>query len=199
MYLFLIAICLFCIFHLHRTQTSQSAWLSEQQGKLSDFQKDLNMFNGEVLSFETNKDTLFALNRVTESNIQILLDRLKKLEKDRKPVVIISAYDRPNPADFGFDENEPAFSIHRGWPSPGAEETYLNAVKEFEAGWPSRMVTANNKLPERPIPSDFGFVERESGMDGEGGWTLEGGEEAYFDALKKYELATSGRVIPKHL
>lgn len=45
----------------------------------------------------------------------------------------------------------------------------------------------------KPRPEDFGYVQYGSGMDDEGGWTLEGGEESYFDTIKEHERAFAGR------
>ena len=53
--------------------------------------------------------------------------------------------------------------------------------------------------PERPIPSDYGFVEADPTTHTQSAWTIKGGEKAFYDALRMYELATAGRVLPKHL
>ena len=36
----------------------------------------------------------------------------------------------------------------------------------------------------------YGWVDTGLGMDSEGGWTIEGGEEAYYEALAKERLST---------
>lgn len=41
-----------------------------------------------------------------------------------------------------------------------------------------------NKSNKKPIPSDFGFIER--GLEEDGGWVIEGGDLAYGIALKEY-------------
>ena len=37
---------------------------------------------------------------------------------------------------------------------------------------------------EKPEPKDYGYED--GGIEEPTGWSIEGGEEAYFDALKKY-------------
>lgn len=36
----------------------------------------------------------------------------------------------------------------------------------------------------------YGWVDTGLGIDGKGGWTIEGGEEAYYEALSKEQLPT---------
>jgi len=41
---------------------------------------------------------------------------------------------------------------------------------------------------KKPKPEDYGY-EPKSGFESEGGWTIEGGEEAYYAALQKFKSA----------
>lgn len=41
---------------------------------------------------------------------------------------------------------------------------------------------------DKPKPEDYGYQEANS-FDDESGWMIEGGEEAYFEALRKWEAA----------
>lgn len=39
----------------------------------------------------------------------------------------------------------------------------------------------------KPNPKDYGWHDQNSFDDEPSGWMIEGGEEAYYEALKKYE------------
>jgi uncharacterized phage protein (TIGR01671 family) len=41
-------------------------------------------------------------------------------------------------------------------------------------------------MQSKPNPTTYGYVDRACGMDGEGGWTIEGGEEAYLKAVSLF-------------
>jgi len=59
---------------------------------------------------------------------------------------------------------------------------------------------------QKPKMEDYGYIDPSMGMDGEGGWTIEGGEDAYLDAVAQYEYsvghvteATPVKLKPKDL
>lgn len=43
----------------------------------------------------------------------------------------------------------------------------------------------NKEVKEKPTPYQFGY--QDGGYDEESGWMIEGGEEAYDEALKEWE------------
>jgi len=44
-----------------------------------------------------------------------------------------------------------------------------------------------NQKIEKPIPEKYGCHNQENYDDMPSGWMIEGGEEAYYEALKKWE------------
>ena len=47
---------------------------------------------------------------------------------------------------------------------------------------------------KKPNKEDYGFIENNN-FDGEGGWCVEGGEDAYFKALLKYKCCNCGSLL----
>jgi len=57
----------------------------------------------------------------------------------------------------------------------------------FKSNAPVKFRGTFLKNMQKPNKKDYGYQEA-LGFDSESGWMLEGGEEAYFEALKKYNL-----------
>jgi len=52
------------------------------------------------------------------------------------------------------------------------------------------LTTTNTK----PDPHAYGYISSTSFDDGETGWCIEGGEEAYYEALQRYESAKTNEI-----
>lgn len=46
---------------------------------------------------------------------------------------------------------------------------------------------------QKPKPEDYGY--QPATLEDEGGWCIEGGEEAYYNAVRNYEAALKNRII----
>ena len=59
--------------------------------------------------------------------------------------------------------------------------------KNKEKGNAVSPLVSNSTALEKPTPEKYGWHEQQGFDDEPSGWMFEGGEEAYYEALKKWE------------
>ncbi len=95
----------------------------------------------------------------------------------------------PKLEDFGWRPDRPGTNSGRGSFETKAQEDAYNAAFNRHVAAVNSQVSP---LVTMPKPEDFGWEDADPlGGNGGGGWTMEGGEEAYHDACAQYVIATS--------
>lgn len=133
-------------------------------------------------------------------NLDTAVEIVRKRDKlPVEKVFILVKYFMPTKAGFYMDYEIPEKHIaidELGLYNSKANYGHVNIIvqkRELPRITVNTVISETEPLPQpEPKPEQFGWVEPNFALGEEGGWTVEGGEEAYEKAHEKWKLSKSG-------